>query len=237
MNDAESNALRERIESLEQQQELLLYTVTHDLRTPVMTVLGFADLLLADWQNHAHPPQSRQYLERIRSAAHRQSQMIQDLQTLAQLPQEALPTQLVDLSDVARERLRAMMNADSNVIVNIHPTSSIICDATSIQIVLNALMANALKLSGVAQQPMIEFGAAPDDAQRCFYVRSNGSGFDLGPDQSLLTLFRRLQSSADLAGSGIALLTAFMMIYQQRGKLWINTNPEHGTTIYFSLPK
>lgn len=237
MNDAELNALVARIESLEQQQELLLYAVTHDLRTPVMTILGFADLMLADWQNHSSlQPQSHQHLERIRSAAHRQSQMIQDLQKIAQLQRSSLQPQIADLSNLVQEQLHALINPGSGVIININPASSIRCDVETMKVALNALLSNALKLSASTERPTIDFGLDPQSGPGCFYVRSNGSGFGLDKDQSLLSLFRQLQSRAELAGAGIALLTAAVIIHNHGGKLWVSSQTDSGVTVHFLLP-
>src|SRR5438128_3693238 len=111
MNHADNTAdLRTRIELLEQLQEMLLYMITHELRTPVMTIMGFSDLLLNDWQQGDSQHgidmlQSRQHLERIRVAAQRQSGIVQGLQQIAYLQRQPLQHDLTNLSDLARTQL------------------------------------------------------------------------------------------------------------------------------------
>ena len=235
-HDAELAVLRAQVEALQQEQELLLYTATHDLRTPVMTILGFADMLLSDWQQDGeNQPQGRQYLERIRSAAHRQSNMIQDLQRIAQLQSQTLQPQMLDLSAMAAAQLNTLIDARSNIAVNIAASPHLRGDLEIIQVALNALLSNALRLAASAQSPAIAFGAELQKDESVFYVRNNGNGFDLGQDQTLLGLFRRLQAGTEFAGAGIALLTATLIIHRHGGRLWIDSQPDHGTTIYFRL--
>ena len=236
MNDAELNVLRARIQSLELQQEMLLYTVTHDLRTPVMTILGFADLLLADLENSTPPSASRPYLEKIRNAAHRQNVIVQDLQLLVQLQTMPMSIQAVNLTELVREQLSNLMIAsESNATLNIKATAVIRCDPDTIKIALNCLLSNALKLSGSATTPTVEFGMDTINGSDCFYVRSNGIGFELETEEHLTALFRRLQTGTEMTGAGIALLTAAMIVHRHAGKLWPVSSTDHGTTVYFSL--
>ena len=237
MNETQPTPLGLDAESLLQQQELLLYTVTHDLRTPVMTILGFADLLLADWQNNADPAQSHQYIERIRNAAHRQSQVIQDLQRLVQTQQQTLQPEQVNLSKLVHDQLSTHATSLPEITMKVADDHYASCDRELTKNALTALLINALKLARSSQAPMIEFGKDSYNGNPCFFVTNNGTGFDLGLNQSLLALFRCLQSGSELAGTGIALLTATMIIHRHGGRLWAKTQANRGATIYFCLPE
>lgn len=231
--------LRSQLVSLEELQELLLYIVTHDLRSPVMTILGFADLLTADWQNHSGTPsQLQEYIERIRSAAYRQGQIVDELQRIVTLVPQSIPLELTDLSKLVQEMTITLRGVHPNVEFNINPNCQARCDTTSMTPALQALLSNAAKLASSSPTPQVVFGngQAPFSDQHCFQIQSNGTGFELGPDQRLLGFFRCLQSDGNLAGAGLALLQAAFVIHRHGGKLWIKSDPLHGTILNFTVP-
>lgn len=233
-SDAELDVLRAQVEALQQEQELLLYAVTHDLRSPVMTILGFTDLLLADSHNPDRHAQSPQYLDRIRSAAYRQSGMIGTLQQIVTLNRQPLQFRDTDLSALFNEQRKAA-NPETNIVIRSGPTHTVSCDPEMMQIAIGHLLANALQLSNSVAAPEIEFGTSMMGASPVFHLRNNGTGFDLGTDSGLLSMFRRLQAGSEFSGAGINLLCATAIIHRHGGKLWIDSRPQHGTSIFFSL--
>lgn len=254
MNDViELAKLRARIAALELQltaheqlQQLLLYTTSHDLRTPVMTVLGFTDMLLADIQdspsnnqpgNHAGNHQSRQYLERIRGAAQRQILLIEDLQRVSHLNRQPLKIAPTDLSAVAEQYFQALPDTVklTSLTLQIETTPPTNCDAEMTSAALQALLSNAIKLASNAATPQITFGANTQNSRTVFFVRDNGAGFDFGSDHSLLNIYRHLQAHHDSAGTGMALLTAIVIMQRHGGSLWVESMAGAGTSVYFSF--
>src|ERR1700709_1770850 len=93
--------LEQQLQHMQQQQEVLLYTLSHDLRTPVMTILGFTDMLLADMKDSSEDQMARQYLEHIRNSASRQATLIESLLKLSRLSRQGLHPDSVDSTRIA----------------------------------------------------------------------------------------------------------------------------------------
>jgi light-regulated signal transduction histidine kinase (bacteriophytochrome) len=228
---AELADLQAQVQSLTQQQELLLYMVTHELRTPVMTILGFADLMLNDLRDQPDTAQLQSSLERIRSAAERQSQMIQDLQQLATLVRQPLKPQQVDMGQLLRE----LLNHPTAPAVHIHHCSRVFADSDLMKVALESLLKIATKLTARNADTVIEFAERPHESTVAYALRISGTGLDLGTDQSLLAMFRRLQAGNEFAGAGTALLVAIMIIHRHGGNLWVATTPGIETLVYFTV--
>ena len=93
-----------------------------------------------------------------------------------------------------------------------------------------------MRLSKSASTPKIEFNVGFSETHPVFYIRNNGTGFDLGSDQTLPALFRRLQAGNEFGDAGMDLLCAAIIIHRHGGKIWITTSRESGTIVFFQLP-
>ncbi len=235
MNDAvEVSALREKIESLERQQELLLYIVTHDLRTPVMAILGFTDMLCTDWRNDVHPDRSLQYLGHIRNAACRQSQIIEDLQQIAQLQHRPLQCQSVNLAMLVQDALNSLVS-DADISLQITNTLFVHCDAELMKVALRSLMTFSLKLAERMSVSTTQFSADIHHSVLTLCIRSE-TGIDLCTDHTLLGLFRCLQIKAEFNEVGFGLLTAAAIIHRHGGGIWVDSDDTRKITLCFRLP-
>jgi len=236
MNNADDTAaLRTKNDLLEQLQEMLLYMITHELRTPVMTIMGFSDLLLNDWQHSdgqrgIDVPQSRQHIERIRAAAQRQNSIVQGLQQIAYLQRQPLQRSVIDVGDLVRAQLAELLPAQHNFINHVNNVASIHADATLMSTALHALLSILIMLAKASPQPAIEFGMN----DRGYYLRADSHGFNLGAEPTLMLMIRHLQSGTDFAGAGINLLVATAIIYRHGGNLWVSTD-DRVVTVCFAL--
>lgn len=234
---AQIMALQQQLATLEQQQELMLYTLSHDLRTPVMTVLGFTDMLLADVKEVTTQHPTKQYLEHIRNAARRQITLVEGLLKLSQLRQRELQTALTDLSAVAKTCLQDLMpaSADSRYLIQINATPLVRCDAQLLSLVLSELLSNAIKFTRVIADPTITFGSELQQKQLVFFVRDNGVGFDAQHSSRLFETFRRLHPQQEYEGAGIGLVTVATIIQRHGGRIWAESQPGQGATFYFTV--
>jgi light-regulated signal transduction histidine kinase (bacteriophytochrome) len=230
-HDAELAALKAQVQSLEQLQDLLLYTVTHELRTPVMTIMGFADLTLNDVKAQASTTQLLPSLERIRAAAERQGQMIHDLQRIATIAKQPLQRGQVNFGDLLRE----LLNNQPAPAVQISACSPALADSKLMKIALESLLKIASKLAERATGTVIEFAEQQGEKFVVYTFRIGGTGFDLGADQSLSGMFRRLQAGNEYAGAGIALLEVIMIIQRHAGTVWISTTPDMEVAVNFTV--
>ena len=232
-------ALEQQLEQMRQQQEMLLYTLSHDLRTPVMTILGFTDMLVADLKDVSEDQNARQYLEHIRNSASRQATLIENLLRLSRLMRQPMHPETVDLTRVAFDYWQAdpQLADNKGIAVKLQPTPAATGDPALLTLVMHALLGNAVKFTGKCANPDITFGAEQTDDTVTYFVRDNGVGFNVERAERLFQPFRRLHSSKDYEGLGMGLATSALIIQRHHGRLWADSVVDHGTTMRFTVGK
>lgn len=228
-------ALQQEHALLLKQQATLLHCLSHDLRTPAMTVLGFTDLLLTDSRPANEAQNTRQYLDHIRNSANRQISMINAMLNLCSVCHQPLQLSTVNLGELAREYLdhRSDRDALTAIEIDIQPTPVVRADAELAQRLLAALIDNAIKFSRKTVQPVIRFGAEQTGTQTVFFISDNGAGFNIERQDRLYKPFARLHSPKDFDGLGTGLATAQTIMQRHHGRLWAESQPDQGTTFRF----
>ncbi|MGE0113651.1 MAG: ATP-binding protein [Steroidobacteraceae bacterium] len=230
-------ALEQQLEYMRQQQEMLLYTLSHDLRTPVMTILGFTDMLLGDLKDSSDEQMTRQYLEHIRNSATRQASLIESLLKLSRISRQGLHPEPIDLTRIAFDYWQSQPELADNkrIAVKLQPTPPAVGDRQLLTLVVHALLDNAVKFTSKLTAPEICFGAEQTDGMATYFVRDNGAGFNAERAERLFQPFRRLHSSKDYEGLGMGLATTAMIIQRHHGRLWADSAVDQGTTMRFTV--
>ena len=230
-------ALEQELEQMRQHHDLLLYTLSHDLRTPVMTILGFTDMLLGDLKDVGNEPAARQYLEHIRNSASRQALLIENMLKLSRLAQQPLQLEPVDLTQIAVDYWQAHPQLASNpeIIAKFATTPVAVGDRAMLTTAMHALLDNAVKFSGPRARPDISFGVEHLNGKVNYFVQDNGVGFNLDRAERLFQPFRRLHSSKDFEGVGMGLATTAFIVQRHKGRLWAESAVDQGTTVRFTL--
>ena len=220
-----------------QELESFAYSVSHDLRTPLRTIDGFSQLLLdefgKDLATGAHD-----YLQRLRGAAQRMGQLIDDLLKLTRVSRSELKREPVDLSALTRQAVEELRRSekDRRVDVVVEATPLAMGDPVLLANVIQNLVGNAWKFTGQTPEARVEFGSTTVDGDRtAFYVRDNGVGFDMVYSDKLFGAFQRLHSHEEFEGSGIGLATVQMIIRRHGGEVWADSAPGQGATFHFTL--
>jgi light-regulated signal transduction histidine kinase (bacteriophytochrome) len=223
---------------LNRELEAFSYSVSHDLRTPLRSVDGYASLLEEEY-GEALAPEGRAYVERIRKSARRMGQLITDLLTLAHLSRTELRHQAVDLSDMARGIAAELAASDPgrDVQWQIDDGMRVFADAGLMRVVLQNLLGNAWKYTGQTPQARIVFMQVQRaDGAPEFCVRDNGAGFDMAYAAQLFEPFKRLHSHHEFEGNGVGLTTVFRVIERHGGRLRGEGAVGRGAAFYFSVP-
>lgn len=247
MNEALEQRVLERTIALEKANEELAlsnkeletfsYSASHDLRAPLRVLDGFSEIVEKDY-GHLLPPEGRDYLLRIRLAAQRMGQLIDDLLELARVSRVELGVVLMSLSQLASEVMKdlAAQEPDRQVRVTIAPGMTARADPGLMRIVLQNLLGNAWKYTGKRADAEIEFGVSlTPSGEQAFFVRDNGAGFDMARAQRLFEPFVRLHGAADFPGSGIGLTTVARILSRHGGRIWAEAEKGRGATFYFVL--
>jgi light-regulated signal transduction histidine kinase (bacteriophytochrome) len=97
------------------------------------------------------------------------------------------------------------------------------------------LISNALKYSSKRAEPIVEIGSKKQDGEDIYFVRDNGTGFDMRYANKLFGVFQRLHSIEDFDGTGVGLAIVHQVIKRHDGRVWAEAKVDHGATFYFTL--
>jgi PAS domain S-box-containing protein len=217
--------------------EAFSYSVSHDLRTPLRSIDGFSQAILEEYDDRLDG-QGRDYLRRVRAAATRMGELIDDLLMLSRVTRREMRREPVDLGALARTVAAHLERAQlyPPVEFSVGDGLAVAGDPHLLRIVLENLLGNAWKFSSKVAQPRVEFGATTTRAgERAFFVRDNGVGFDLAHAEKLFGAFQRLHAMHEFPGTGIGLATVQRIVTRHGGRVWAESAPDRGATFYFTI--
>lgn len=226
------------IEVLNNELETFSYSVAHDLRSPLITIDGFAQVLLeniGDTLDEAN----RNHLERISTAVRRMHRLINDLLELSKIVRAPIHPDTVDLSRLAREIMQTLREGAPERVAELVIADGLVVegDPTLLRIALEHLLSNAWKFTATQASTRIEFGSDPARAARpAYHVRDNGVGFDPRYAARLFSPFQRLHPQTQFAGHGIGLAIVRRIIHRHGGEVWAESAADCGAAFYFTLP-
>ena len=223
-----------------QELETFCYSVSHDLRTPLSAVDGFADLLEMSIETlpESQIGKSMHFLQRIRSGVVQMGELIDALLSLARLSREPLRREQVDLSALAAEVLQACRERDPSRVLESHiePGLQATGDRRLLRQVFDNLLGNAWKFSAGQAVTRISFSAEPQaNGQPVYAVRDNGAGFNMAHAEKLFGPFQRLHSPSQFEGTGIGLATVQRIVSRHGGRVWGESVVGEGATFRFTL--
>ncbi|NHK30901.1 MAG: GHKL domain-containing protein [Asgard group archaeon] len=225
-----------QLEEAYEELEAFSYTVSHDLRAPLRSIIGFSEILQDECSNILDE-KGREHLERILKSSNRMDELINDLLELSRVSRIDMNFENVNLSNISSEIMDDLnsLYPDSNLEFYIQQNVIAIGDLNLIRIVLENLLNNAVKFSMKKSQPLIEFGTREESGKTVFFVKDNGIGFYMKHYDKLFALFQRLHSSKDYEGTGIGLITVKRIVERHKGKIWAEGEINKGAIFYFTL--
>ena len=229
-----SEALENEVKTLES----LVYTISHDLKAPVVSMYGMASLLKEECGDDLSA-KAKHYLERIILNASYMETQILDLLALSRIGRKKQSEKKVEAREVVEEILK--MNKEylqeKRVKVKIHsPFPGFKSDHTGLTQLFQNLITNAAKFMGDQANPLIEIGGREVEDGVEFFVKDNGIGIDPAYHEKIFDLFHRLHD-VEVEGTGIGLAIVKKIIDQYRGKIWLESQKSKGTTFFFRLPR
>ncbi|HXQ32726.1 MAG TPA: ATP-binding protein [Anaerolineales bacterium] len=244
LNSALQNELTQRqtlIEELEAKNaelERFTYTVSHDLKSPLVTITGFLGYLERD-ALEGKADKIKSDIDRIIKAAEKMQVLLNDLLELSRIGRlmntpENIPFE--DIVNEALENVRGQLEANK-VKVKVQSELPIVHgDKVRLIEVLQNLVDNASKFTGTSNNPSIEIGTeATNHEENCiFFVRDNGIGIHPQFQERIFGLFNKLDQNVD--GTGIGLTLVKRIIEVHGGKIWVESELGKGATFYFTLP-
>jgi PAS domain S-box-containing protein len=216
--------------------ETFAYSISHDLRTPLRSIVGFSQIL-AEEQEPLLTPEGQELLGRVRGAAFRMEQMIDALLHFSRMVRAPLRRSPVDLSQMAREIARGLKESDPKRRVDfiIAPDLKVQADPDLIRIVMENLLNNAWKYTRNHATAKIEVGVEEKGDERMYFVLDDGAGFNEAYAEKLFRAFQRLHRAEEFEGTGIGLATVARIIRRHGGRIWAHGAVEQGATFCFTL--
>ncbi|CAG0960768.1 two-component system, OmpR family, sensor histidine kinase KdpD [Anaerolineales bacterium] len=236
-----TEAVREKlIGELEQKNaelERFTYTVSHDLKSPLVTIKGFLGMLKKDMEQDRQDKVQKD-MDRIAEAADKMGILLSELLELSRIGRITNPPEEVDLGQLTREALETLDGRirARNITVTVSPhIPTVYTDRNRMREVLENLIDNAAKYMGDQPNPLIEIGKEESETETIIYVRDNGIGIEPRFRAKIFGLFEKL--SADSEGSGVGLAIVKRIIETYGGRIWVESDgPGKGSTFRFTLP-
>jgi two-component system, sensor histidine kinase and response regulator len=217
--------------------EAFSYTVSHDLRTPLTNINGYCQVILEIF-GAGLDPKCKEFIEVIYSETVSMNELIKTLLDFSRLTRKELVRSRTDLSEMAQATASGLLmrNPERSASFQIEPGMIADGDPDLLRVVLENLLGNAFKYTGKREQALIEFGVMKGGAERAYFVRDNGAGFDMAQSDKLFSAFQRLHSEREFKGFGIGLATVQRIIARHGGRIWAEGAEEQGASFYFTLP-
>jgi signal transduction histidine kinase len=236
--ETEREALIEELRIKNEELEQFAHTVSHDLKSPLITVGGFLKWIERDAFDGNHE-RLKQNLERISDAVKRMETLVDAVLKLSRSGHAVSPAEEFSSADLASEAVELVRGriTQRGVEVDIAPDLPVVFGdrARLLEVMMN-LVDNAVKFMGDQTRPSIEIGARPSNNQHILFVKDNGIGIEPRHHTHILELFSKLDSEAEGVGLGLALVKR--IVEKHGGSLWVESEGVgKGATFCFALPK
>ena len=214
------------------------YSVSHDLRTPVRHIIGFAGILRKTIDAHLDD-RSRHQLGVIDTAAQQLNGLIDALLDLSRTARHPMRLWLTDLGLLV-ERIRQDMRPDlvgREVEWRVGPLPTLMVDPETTHRVICELISNAVKFTRTREKAAVDVWAEEHAREWRIFVRDNGVGFDPKYGDKLFGVFQKLHSQKDFEGTGVGLANVRRIVHRHGGQVWAEGTVGEGAIFGFSLPR
>jgi predicted ATPase/signal transduction histidine kinase/putative methionine-R-sulfoxide reductase with GAF domain/predicted Ser/Thr protein kinase len=227
-----------QLEAANRELEAFVYSISHDLRSPLRSIDGFSLAILEEYQDRLDEA-GRDYLSRVRKATQHMGMLIDDLLRLSRITRADMRYETVILSEMVAEIAAGLREKEPErrISLLIEPDVRAKGDPRLISIALENLLGNAWKYTGKCADARIEFGLELRDNEPAYFIRDNGIGFNMDYCGKLFQPFQRLHSDADFPGTGIGLAIVARIIDRHGGRIWAEGRENEGAAFYFTLPQ
>ncbi|MBI5572872.1 MAG: DUF3365 domain-containing protein [Desulfomonile tiedjei] len=236
--EAERERLIAELEAKNTELERFTYSVSHDLKSPLITIKSFVGFIEADAAG-GNLENLQPDLERISNAAEKMGRLLEEILELSRIGRMINPSTEISMHDLVGEVVELLSGRllESAVDVKIAPDLPIVYgDRPRMFEVLQNLIENAVKFMGDQPHPFIEIGARQEGPETVFYVRDNGVGIEPSHQDRVFRLFDKLDEQTEGTGIGLALVKRIIEVHG--GRIWLESEGlGKGCTFSFTLPR
>ena len=235
--ETEREKLINELEDKNSELERFTYTVSHDLKSPLITIKGFLGFLEQDALS-GNTARLRSDIKRISDATERMQLLLNELLELSRIGRLTNPYQTINFEELVYEVVELLHGRlhEKETVVDIQKNlPAVYGDRQRLTEALQNLIDNAAKFTGSQAHPRIEIGGNGfENDKPIFYVRDNGLGIDIVHQDRIFGLFNKLDVNTDGTGIGLALVKRIIEIHG--GRIWVQSEAGSGSTFFFTLP-
>jgi len=235
--ESEREKLIEELEAKNAELERFTYTVSHDLKSPLITIKGFLGFIKEDSRS-GNIVRLESDIKRISDATEKMQQLLNDLLELSRIGRVTNKLQEIRFNELIAEALELVHGRISQRGISVHVDEhlpTIFGDRQRIHEVLQNLIDNAAKFMGDQPSPRIEIGQQGESKGKpVFFVRDNGIGISAQYKDRIFGLFDKLDGQTEGTGVGLALVKRIVEFHG--GRVWVESELGNGSTFYFTLP-
>ncbi len=208
------------------------YTISHDLKNPLSSINGYAQLLLLE--GDTAPDDLKFMLERILANTKKMDRMIKEVLRYSQAGSLAISSKQIDVSAVLEEIRQELIIGTNHpdLKIDIGQTPQFNGDRTMITQIFSNVMGNAVKYSSKSACPRVTIEGKKVERGIQYVVRDNGIGIKPEETDKIFELFSRLENAHEFEGSGVGLAIVKKLVKKHEGEVWVESEPGRGTSFY-----
>ncbi len=223
-----------QLEAANRELETFSYSVSHDLRAPLRAIDGFSRLVVEESRGQLPAP-AQEYLAVVRESARQMGVLIDEMLAFSKLSRQPLNRVPIPMGALARQALDLLHfeQADRKLEIHLHDLPDCEGDPVLLRQVFVNLISNALKFTRNREAAEVTIGFHPPEG--AYYVRDNGTGFDMAHSGKLFGVFQRLHTVQEYEGTGIGLANVQRIVQRHGGRVWADAAPGKGATFFFTV--
>ncbi len=226
-----------QLENANRELEAFSYSVSHDLRAPLLTINGFSHFL-GEHLGDKLDEEGKRLLTVIRSNTQMMQNLVSALLMLSKTNKKELEMVTIDMTQLAEETFNEI--ASPEVMKKIHIEFPAMPKANGDKLLMRQvwsnLLSNAIKFTLAKDERTITVGGRTEENRTIYFVKDSGAGFDMKDVGKLFGVFSRLHTDEQFEGTGVGLSIVRRVIHRHHGDVWAEGEPGKGATFYFSLP-
>lgn len=227
----------DQLENSNKELEAFTYSVSHDLRAPLRAIHGYTKILEEEYITKL-PPEALTMMDSVMNNAKKMGQLIDDLLAFSRLGKKDIRKKEVDVEKMVNTVISELKKSGGvKAEFIIHPLHTAYADASLLYQVFVNLLSNAVKYSSLVAKPKVEIGSKEENEEIIYYIKDNGTGFDMKYYNKLFGIFQRLHDASEFEGTGVGLALVKRIIVRHNGRVWAESEPGKESVFYVALKK